>query len=170
MLTSLRRAATSYRRTAGDLAASSLVSAGGLTLRAERLEEAGLILRERDEDDRRIAYVQLTDAGLALIDGLAEEHFANELDMLVGLVSAETQAARGVARAPGAPAGGLREATARKRALALTASALHGTAQGETSSSRRPVVSSPSTATATMPTARTAASMHQIDAVSVPPA
>jgi DNA-binding MarR family transcriptional regulator len=89
VLTALRRAGAPYRRTAGELAASSLVSTGGITLRAGRLEEAGLIVRERDEDDRRIVYLRLTDAGLALIDGLVDEHFANELDMLAGLVPAE---------------------------------------------------------------------------------
>jgi|GEM_PF-699005 len=89
VLTSLRRAGAPYRRTAGDLAASSLVSTGGITLRAERLEAAGLILRERDENDRRIVYLRLTDTGLALIDQLVDEHFGNELEMLAGLVPAE---------------------------------------------------------------------------------
>ena len=89
VLTALRRAGAPYRRTAGDLAASSLVSTGGITLRAERLEEAGLILRERDENDGRIVYLRLTDTGLALIDELVGEHFANELEMLAGLVPAE---------------------------------------------------------------------------------
>lgn len=89
VLMALRRAGAPYRRTAGDLAASSLVSTGGITLRAERLEEAGLVLRERDENDRRIVYLRLTDTGLALIDDLVEEHFANELEMLAGLAPAE---------------------------------------------------------------------------------
>ncbi|MFF3567403.1 TetR family transcriptional regulator [Nocardia jiangxiensis] len=89
VLTALRRAGAPYRRTAGDLATSSLVSTGGITLRADKLEEAGLILRERDEDDRRIVYLRLTDTGLALTDRLIEDHFANELDMLAGLVPAE---------------------------------------------------------------------------------
>ncbi len=89
VLTALRRVGPPYRRTAGDLAASSLVSTGGTTLRAGKLEEAGLILRERDENDRRIVYLRLTDVGLALIDELVEEHFTNELDMLSDLVPAE---------------------------------------------------------------------------------
>lgn len=89
VLMALRRAGAPYRRTAGDLAASSLVSTGGITLRAERLEEAGLILREGDENDRRIVYLRLTDTGLALIDDLVGEHFANELEMLAGLAPPE---------------------------------------------------------------------------------
>ncbi|WP_216895303.1 TetR family transcriptional regulator [Nocardia alni] len=89
VLTALRRVGPPYRRTAGDLAAASLVSTGGTTLRAGKLEEAGLILRERDENDRRIVYLRLTDTGLALINDLVEEHFANELDMLAELVPAE---------------------------------------------------------------------------------
>ncbi len=85
VLAALRRAGAPYRRTAGDLAASSLVSTGGITLRADRLVTAGLIVRERDEEDRRVVYLRLTPDGLALADRLADEHFANELRMLAGL-------------------------------------------------------------------------------------
>ena len=89
VLTALRRSGAPYRRSAGELAATSLLSTGGLTLRADRLEQAGLIVRERDENDRRIVRLRLTEAGLALTDQLVDAHFANELDMLSGLGPAE---------------------------------------------------------------------------------
>lgn len=89
VLAALRRSGPPYRRTAGDLAVTGLITTGGLTLRLDRLEKAGLITRERDTEDRRVVYAQLTDAGLELTDRVAKEHFANEARMLSGLSKAE---------------------------------------------------------------------------------
>jgi len=89
VLTALRRSEPPHRRTAGELAVTGLITTGGLTLRLDRLEQAGLIIRERDADDRRVVHAQLTDAGLKLIDQVAREHFANELEMLSGLSKPE---------------------------------------------------------------------------------
>lgn len=89
VLTALRRSGPPYKMTSRGLAESSLVSTGGVTLRVDRLESAGLVTRERDEHDRRVVYVRLTDAGLDKIHAVAKEHFANEADMLVGLSGRE---------------------------------------------------------------------------------
>lgn len=89
VLAALRRAGAPYRRTAGDLANTGLISTGGLTLRLDRLESAGLITRERDTADRRVVYAQLTDDGLDVINRLAKEHFAKELQMLAGFSEPE---------------------------------------------------------------------------------
>jgi len=89
VLAALRRSGPPFRRTAGDLASTGLVTTGGLTLRLDRLEAAGLITRERDTADRRVVYAQLTEAGLALIDQVAVEHFDNEMRMLAGLSDTE---------------------------------------------------------------------------------
>ncbi|MEV8634098.1 MarR family transcriptional regulator [Streptosporangium sp. NPDC051023] len=91
VLTALRRSGPPYRRTSGELAAVSLVSSGGVTLRVDRLEAAGLVVRERDADDRRVVYARLTDRGLDLVERVAEAHFANERGMLEGLSEAERQ-------------------------------------------------------------------------------
>lgn len=84
VLASLRRA-PDFRRTAGELAAETLVTTGGLTLRVKRLEEAGLVSRQRDETDARVVYVTLTDEGRRLVDEVSDAHFENELEMLAGL-------------------------------------------------------------------------------------
>lgn len=84
VLASLRRA-PNFRRTAGELAAETLVTTGGLTLRVKRLEEAGLVSRQRDEADARVVYVTLTEEGMRLVDEVADAHFGNERDMLAGL-------------------------------------------------------------------------------------
>lgn len=89
VLTALRRSGAPYRRTAGELATIGLITTGGLTLRLDRLEKAGLITRERDADDRRVVYAQLTEVGLKLINDVAREHFTNELRMLAGLSGSE---------------------------------------------------------------------------------
>jgi DNA-binding MarR family transcriptional regulator len=89
VLAALRRSGPPYRRTAGELAGIGLITTGGLTLRLDRLEQAGLVIRERDSDDRRVVYAQLTEAGLELTNRVAREHFANELHMLSGLAKSE---------------------------------------------------------------------------------
>ena len=91
VLAALRRSGTPYRMTPGQLAESSLVTTGGVTLRIDRLEKAGLVRRERDADDRRIVHAELTDAGKKLIDEVAVAHFENETRMLSGM-SADDQA------------------------------------------------------------------------------
>ncbi|MEV7403867.1 MarR family transcriptional regulator [Streptomyces sp. NPDC091267] len=89
VLTALRRAGAPFRRTAGELADSGLISSAGVTLRIDRLEKDGLIRRERDPEDRRVVHSRLTDEGLSVIDELFSEHLDNERQMLAGLSPAE---------------------------------------------------------------------------------
>lgn len=89
VLTALRRAGRPYRRTAGQLADSGLISSAGVTLRIDRLEKDGLIVRERDPEDRRVVRSRLTEEGLTKIDELFAEHLENERRMLAGLSPAE---------------------------------------------------------------------------------
>ena len=85
VLAALRRSGEPYRMTSGQLAESSLVTTGGITLRIDRLEKAGLVRRERAAEDRRIVHAELTDAGKKLIDDVALAHFENETRMLAEL-------------------------------------------------------------------------------------
>lgn len=85
VLTALRRAGAPYRLTAGELAAGGLISSAGVTLRIDRLQKEGLLVRERDESDRRVVRCRLTDKGLRLIDEAFSEHLDNERRMLAGL-------------------------------------------------------------------------------------
>lgn len=89
VLSALRRSGPPYRVTAGALAQQTLVTSGGVTLRVKRLEADGLVTRERDAEDGRVVYVQLTESGLELIDAVVDEHFGNEKQMLMGLSSPE---------------------------------------------------------------------------------
>jgi DNA-binding MarR family transcriptional regulator len=49
------------RITAGELAREARVTTGALTAVIDRLEEAGLMRRVRDESDRRKVYLEVTD-------------------------------------------------------------------------------------------------------------
>lgn len=89
VLTALRRSGEPYRLTAGQLADSGLVSSAGVTLRIDRLEKDGLIVRERDTQDRRVVYSRLTEKGLATVDRAFVEHLDNENRMLAGLSPSE---------------------------------------------------------------------------------
>lgn len=66
----LRRAGPPYRRSAGELTQSSLITAGGVSQRLDKLERAGLVTRHVDTSDRRRVDVELTDAGVELVDAL----------------------------------------------------------------------------------------------------
>ena len=63
VLNHLRLARPSYRRSAGKLAKRADLSTGAMTNRLDRLEEAGLVRRLPDPDDRRGVLVELTKAG-----------------------------------------------------------------------------------------------------------
>src|SRR5687768_8819445 len=61
VLSSLRWAGAPYRRSAGELARIADLSSGAMTNRLDQLEEAGLVRRLRDPDDRRGVLLELTD-------------------------------------------------------------------------------------------------------------
>jgi DNA-binding MarR family transcriptional regulator len=64
VLTALRWAGPPYRRSPGKLAKRAELSSGAMTNRLDRLEEAGLVRRLPDPNDRRALEVELTEEGL----------------------------------------------------------------------------------------------------------
>lgn len=89
LLFTLRRAGTPYRLAPTALSESLLVSSGTLTSRLDRLEAKGLIARIPHPRDRRSMEVQLTDAGLKLVDEAVTVHVDNERRLLAGLSERE---------------------------------------------------------------------------------
>jgi DNA-binding MarR family transcriptional regulator len=85
VLGSLRLASPGRRHSPGSLAADHELSSGAMTSRLDRLEEAGLVRRLPDPDDRRGVLVELTDAGRTAWDtaagvlGRREAFFASAL-------------------------------------------------------------------------------------------
>ena len=92
VLACLRRTVPDHRLTAGQLAEQTLVTTGGLSLRVKRLEDAGLVVRSKDPHDARVVYVELTAEGSALVDRVADEHFA-KLQTMLGELSTDDAAA-----------------------------------------------------------------------------
>ena len=89
VLVALRRAGEPYRQSPTSLFNSLLLSSGAMTNRIDRLEQAGLVKRVADPDDRRGVLVQLTPKGMKLIDSVMPEHLENEDFILRNLPPAD---------------------------------------------------------------------------------
>lgn len=63
VLCSLRYGGDGYRSTPGRLGKELSLSSGAMTARLDKMEEAGLVRRLPDPDDRRGVVIELTDAG-----------------------------------------------------------------------------------------------------------
>lgn len=86
---SLRRSGPPYRLMPTELYTALLISSGGLTHRLDRLERAGLIRRERSPHDRRSILVELTEAGVELVETAFRADMANEARFLRALAEEE---------------------------------------------------------------------------------
>ncbi len=91
VLATLRRIGPPHRMRPSDFAGTLMLTSSGTTKRLDRLEQAGLIERTPDPDDRRGTLISLTAAGRDLIDSVTAAHFANEARLLAAL-SADEQA------------------------------------------------------------------------------
>jgi DNA-binding MarR family transcriptional regulator len=72
-----------------DLAESVLLTASGITRLLEGLEHAGLVERVLCDSDRRVAYAQLTGAGLEKLREASRTHIAGIEALFVGRFSDE---------------------------------------------------------------------------------
>ncbi len=82
VLAALRRAGAPFERTPGELAASTMVTTGGMTKRIDRLERAGLVRRRPSAVDGRGRVVRLTPTGRRTIDEAIAAHLRNEARLL----------------------------------------------------------------------------------------
>ena len=89
VLAALRRAGPPYQLTPTALMRTALVTCGAITQRLDRLEEKGLITRERSEADGRAVVVTLTQAGRKALDAALPEHLETERRLIDGLSDAE---------------------------------------------------------------------------------
>jgi DNA-binding MarR family transcriptional regulator len=88
-LATLRRAGRPYRLTAGEMRRRSLVTAGAVSQRLDKLEAAGLVRRVPAEDDRRVVWVELTPRGIRTVDRAFAIVMAHEARLLAGLTRQE---------------------------------------------------------------------------------
>jgi DNA-binding MarR family transcriptional regulator len=91
VLAMLRRAGPPYRRTAGELTRSALITSGGVSQRLDKLEKAGLITRHVDVADRRRVDVELTAAGVELIDSMLADLMDHDAQVLSSALTAPEQ-------------------------------------------------------------------------------
>ncbi|PHV08424.1 MarR family transcriptional regulator [Janthinobacterium sp. BJB412] len=92
MLATLRRAGAPHRLTPTALFSALMITSGTMTHRLQRLEAAGWIVRLPNPDDARSMLVQLSAAGLQLVDRAVEAHVANEHRILAPLEKKELAA------------------------------------------------------------------------------
>lgn len=92
MLATLRRAGAPHRLTPTALFSALMITSGTMTHRLQRLEAAGWIVRLPNPDDARSMLVQLSEAGLQLVDRAVEAHVANEHRILAPLESKQLAA------------------------------------------------------------------------------
>lgn len=85
VLATLRRAGSPDGMTAGALAHFSMVTAGAVTNRLDRLVAKGYVTRDLDPANRRTVIVALTPTGLELIDRAVVAHVDNERRILAAL-------------------------------------------------------------------------------------
>ena len=91
VLAALRRSGKPYQLTPTALMRTALVTSGAITQRLDRLEEKGLITRERSLDDGRAVVVTLTQAGKAALDAALPDHLETERQLLDGLPEADRE-------------------------------------------------------------------------------
>jgi DNA-binding MarR family transcriptional regulator len=89
VLATLRRTGAPYRLRPTEFTNALMLTSSGTTKRLDRLEQAGLITRAADPDDRRGTLITLTAAGRSLIDAVTEAHLENERRLVSALTDAE---------------------------------------------------------------------------------
>ena len=89
VLATLRRTGPPFALRPTDLTGTLMLTSSGTTKRLDKLEQAGLIARGPDPDDRRAILITLTDAGRDLIDGVTAAHLENERSLLAALSDVE---------------------------------------------------------------------------------
>jgi DNA-binding MarR family transcriptional regulator len=89
VLATLRRTGPPYQLRPTAFASTLMLTSSGTTKRLDRLEQAGLITRAPDPEDRRATLITLTEAGHQLIDAVTEAHLDNEHSLLAALTADE---------------------------------------------------------------------------------
>ncbi|WP_061965833.1 MarR family winged helix-turn-helix transcriptional regulator [Demequina aurantiaca] len=82
VMATLVRSGAPYELTPGALDRSMMITSGTTTHRITKLEQRGFVTRRRDEDDKRVVHVKLTDAGRQVFDAAHVAHIENERTML----------------------------------------------------------------------------------------
>jgi DNA-binding MarR family transcriptional regulator len=85
VLAALRRQGPPYELSPGALLRTTLVTSGTMTNRVDRLEQAGLVRRRPDPEDKRGVLVTLTPAGQTRVDAALDDLLESEQALLASL-------------------------------------------------------------------------------------
>ena len=91
VLATLRRSGPPYRLRPTEFTGALMLTSSGTTKRLDRLEQAGLITRGPDPEDRRGTLITLTGAGRRLVDATTQAHLENERRLLSALTDQERE-------------------------------------------------------------------------------
>ena len=89
LLSVIRRAGPPYELTTREITRRTLITAGAVSQRIARAEQAGLVERAPSSASRRAVSVRLTDAGHALIEATVRHLLGHEADLIGPLDAAE---------------------------------------------------------------------------------
>lgn len=89
VLATLRRNGQPYELTPKQLMKSVLITSGSMTALLDRLEKLNLIIRTRDESDKRIKKARLTKLGISVIDKAIKIRFEEANNSISALESQE---------------------------------------------------------------------------------
>lgn len=89
VLATLRRSGEPYRLAPTTLFSTLMVTSGTMTRQLQQLEASGLVSRIANPSDARSMLVQLTPAGLELIDRAVTAHVQNQARIVAPLAEAQ---------------------------------------------------------------------------------
>lgn len=92
LLSVIRRAGPPYELTTREIGRRTLITAGAVSQRVARAEQAGLVARSPSLASRRAVSVKLTEAGHALIQATVRQLLEREADLISALTAAERTA------------------------------------------------------------------------------
>jgi DNA-binding MarR family transcriptional regulator len=96
LLSVIRRSGQPYELTTREIARRTLITAGAVSQRVARAEDAGLVERAPSAASRRAVSVRLTEAGHALIEATVRRLLEHEADLIGTLTPAERADLTGV--------------------------------------------------------------------------
>src|SRR4051812_38569880 len=91
VLATLRRIGPPFQLRPSEFSGQLMLTSSGTTKRLDRLEQAGLVARTPDPQDRRGVVITLTEAGRRLVESASGAHMANEHRLLAALTAADRE-------------------------------------------------------------------------------
>jgi DNA-binding MarR family transcriptional regulator len=98
MLSALRTAGPPHRLSPTRLGQGLMLSSAGVTSRLDRLERRGFVVRLPDPDDRRGVIVELTEAGLDIVDAAVAANSVSDRQLMERLDPEEIETLEGLLR------------------------------------------------------------------------